>query len=99
MSKPRNAQSGEVHWDEFPGLLDDYAIAISLRLPSSKVVALQAYLELYEGVGFLRTRDVRNSLVTVLTTPTSFQACREMLEALRAEIGWELIPHQRDPKE
>ena len=72
-----------------PQKLDDHAYVLYLQVPSAQLVALQAYLESYEGVGLVRTLDIRRSLVCILTTPGMLTPCMELLEKLREEIGWQ----------
>lgn len=78
-------------WEELPVQLDENCTAIFLSLPSSNIVLLQAHLEIYEGLGMLRTQNVKDSIVTVLTTPSALPECRMLLEALRPELQWKLI--------
>lgn len=73
--------------------LDDQSVALFLEVPSSKVVLLQAYFELYEGVGICRTVDIRRSLVCILTTTSMVENCRAVLDAIRPETQWQFAPN------
>ena len=64
-----------------PVQIDQATYAFYLEVAGSKVVLLQAFFELYEGLGTVRTIDIRRSLICVLTTPTQLHQCREALEA------------------
>jgi hypothetical protein len=79
--------------------IDEGTVAIYLRVPGEQVVLLQALVECHEGIGLVRTLSIRKSLVTVLTTPTMRKTCLELLESLRQEIEWELIPRPREAEE
>lgn len=68
--------------------VDGDTASICLEVPGAEVVALQGYFETYEGLGLVRTLDIRRSLVCVLTTPSMLDDCMALLEALRPEIGW-----------
>ena len=78
--------------NENPLQLDPHTCAFYLHLPGSKVVLLQAFFELYEGLATVRTIDIRRSLVCVLTTPQLAQECRNALEALRDQNPWRFAP-------
>ena len=71
--------------------LDEWTRAIYLEVPSAKIVLFQAYFELFEGLGIVRTLSVRRSLVCVLTTRDCLQDCFRVLSALRPEIPWRQV--------
>jgi hypothetical protein len=71
---------------------DEYSRVVYLEVPGAKVVLLQAYFELYEGLGVVRTLDIRTSLVCIVTTASQLDECLRALEALRPEIGWRTVP-------
>ncbi len=71
---------------------DEHAVALYLEVPRSLVVLFQAYFELYEGLGVVRTLDLRKNLVCVLTTNSLLPSCLSALESLRADIGWNSAP-------
>lgn len=62
--------------------------AVYLTVPRNNVVLLQAYFELYEGIGTVRTLDHPDQIVCVLTTDDQYHDCIKLLEAVRSEIGW-----------
>ena len=66
-----------------PDKLDEHTVALYLEVPGSMIVELQAYFELYEGIGIVRTLSVKKSLVCVLTTVDMQEDCIELLNALR----------------
>ena len=79
--------------------LDSEAIALYLEIPGRKVVELQAYFDLYEGLGVVRTIDIQNSLVCIITTPTMLEKCSAALNALRETIPWRSIPQPKSVAE
>src|SRR5437868_180480 len=72
--------------------LDSETFAIYLEVPGSKVVLLQAFFEHYEGVGVVRTLDIRRSLVCILTTPAMLDEALRVLDAAHEELGWRFAP-------
>lgn len=68
--------------------LDEGSFALYLEVPGSKVVLLQAYFELYEGVGVVRTVDIRTSRVCIVTTKSLLQDCLTVLESIHEKTGW-----------
>jgi hypothetical protein len=74
-----------------PDVIDAGTWAYYLSVPSEKVVLLQALFELYEGLGVVRTLNLRKSLVCVLTTPLVGEDCRRALEAMRALVPWQSV--------
>jgi hypothetical protein len=77
--------------------LDAEAWAFYLRVPRSHVVLLQAYFELYDGVGTVRTITGPEPIVCVLTTSGHKDDCINVLEALREEVEWELTSAPQEP--
>lgn len=71
--------------------LDDFGAAIHLYVPSSKTVLLQAFFEHAEGLGAVRTVDVRNSRVMILCSKDSLKSCGEMLDSIKHLIDWHYI--------
>lgn len=69
-------------------LVDPHAIALYLEVPRSQVVLLQAYFELYDGVGTVRTIEGDKPIVCVLTTPEQLEDCLGVLEAIREQVQW-----------
>ena len=72
--------------------VDSETVAIYLEVPGSKIVLLQGYFELYEGVGIVRTVDVRRSLLCILTTPSMVDDCLAVLDAISEQIPWRPAP-------
>jgi hypothetical protein len=71
-------------------LIDPRAVALYLEVPRSQVVLLQAYFELYDGVGTVRTLQGTAPIVCVLTTPEQLDACIKVLEAVHEEVHWNI---------
>ncbi len=68
--------------------IDEDSVVLYLDCPGADVVLLQAYFDLYEGLGIVRTLDIRRSLVCILTTPTMLDDCVEALESIRDHVAW-----------
>jgi len=71
-------------------LLDSSSVALYLEVPRSNVVLLQAYFELYDGVGTVRTLRGERPIVCVMTTPPQLDACLHVLEAVKAQVSWQV---------
>ena len=71
--------------------LDDHTRVAYLEVPGKFVVLLQAFFELYEGVGIVRTLDIRRSLVSILVPTALENDCKEILNAIRGQVPWRLI--------
>ena len=71
---------------------DETARIVYLEVPPSKVVLLQAYFELYEGLGVVRTLNLKKSLLCVITTKCQLVECIEALNSVRDIIGWRFVP-------
>lgn len=84
---PTSAQSGLTI--ETP---DPEGRIVYLEVPAAQVVMLQAYFELYEGLGIVRTLDCRKSLVCILTTSTVLDDCIKALLELQPSIQWRPVP-------
>lgn len=68
--------------------IDENTYALYLEVPGSRVVQLQSFFECYEGVGIVRTLDIRKSLVCILTTEPMLPDCLKILEDLQDRIPW-----------
>ena len=68
--------------------IDEQTVALPLVVPGSQVVLLQAFFELYEGPGTVRTVDIRASLICIITTPSMVSDCIDVLEAIRSQVQW-----------
>jgi len=68
--------------------IDYYTCMIYLELPGSRVVLLQAFFESYEGLGVVRTLDIRQGLVCILTTPDMLSEALAVLEAEQDSLAW-----------
>jgi hypothetical protein len=71
-----------------PQRLDDHTSVIYLNVPGRKVVQLQAYFESCEGLGIVRTLDIRTSKVCILTTPAMLSDCAALLDSILGEVAW-----------
>ena len=78
--------------------LDDGSFALYLEVPGAKVVLLQAYFELYEGIGVVRTLDIRSSLVCIVVTADMLEDCMQALAAIHDRTQWKFAsPPADDP--
>lgn len=68
--------------------LDEQSTAFFLDVPGSKVVLLQAIFETYEGVALVRTLDVKNSLVAIVTTNDFEHEVLDILNDIKENINW-----------
>jgi hypothetical protein len=71
-------------------LVDPNTVAFYLNVPRSHVILLQAYFELYDGVGTVRTSQDEDRVVCVLTPQAQQDDCIGVLEAIRGEVHWEI---------
>lgn len=70
--------------------VDPLTIAFYLRVPRAQVVLLQAYFELYDGVGSVRTISGDEPVVCVMTGNSLKDDCIGVLEAIREDVEWEV---------
>ncbi len=70
---------------------DDITCALFLEVPGVDVVLFQAYFELHESLGVVRTIDIKRSLICVLTTTSFLSEVEELLNSIRGEIPWKLV--------
>jgi len=79
--------------------LDSETCLIYLEVPGAKVVLLQAFFELYEGLGTVRTIDIKKSQVCIITTPSFVSDCMMVLEELKYQVPWRTVekPDGYDP--
>ena len=70
--------------------LDPGTLAFYLRVPRNQVVLIQAYFELYDGVGTVRTFAGNEPVLCVMTTDGMLDDCIGTLMALREEVSWEI---------
>jgi hypothetical protein len=78
-------------------LVDPVTIAFYLHVPRSHVILLQAYFELYDGVGTVRTPEDQDRVVCVLTPRDLKDDCIGILEAIRGEVHWEVASPPETP--
>lgn len=71
-------------------LLDPLTWAFYLRVPRSQVVLLQAYFELYEGLGTVRTVTDPEPLICIMTSTGLKDDCAAMLLSIREDVQWEI---------
>lgn len=76
--------------------LDSETWAFYLRVPRSHVVLLQAYFELYDGVGTVRTISGPEPILCIMTTSGQKEDCINVLDAIHEEVAWELAPPQQE---
>ena len=68
--------------------IDAETIVVPLEVPGASVVLLQTFFELYEGIGAVRTIDIKESIVYIITTPSMLPNCIKALEAMQAHVPW-----------
>lgn len=68
--------------------LDADTVAFYLEVPRSQMVLLQAYFELHDGVGMVRTLEGERPLACILTTPSMKEDCIGVLEAIKQHVAW-----------
>lgn len=68
--------------------LDKLTKAIYFYTPRYNIVYLQGVIELYEGLATLRTIDIKQSLMCLITTNEQMGTALEMMEENREEINW-----------
>ena len=78
--------------------IDEITCAIYLYVPGEKVVLLQGYFELYEGLGLIRTISILDSLVCVITTKDMLKDCLDFLENIKTQIPWKNAEIPNDPE-
>jgi hypothetical protein len=66
-----------------PVTLDEGTVALYLKVAGSRIVLFQAIFETYEGLGTVRTIDVRKALVSVITTPSQVPDCQSLLTSIK----------------
>jgi hypothetical protein len=67
---------------------DQQTAIVYIEVPPEKVVLFQAFFELYEGLGLVRTLDLKKNLLCVLTTASQLEDCLQALSELKSEIDW-----------
>ena len=77
---------------------DELTPVVYLEVPTPKVVLFQAFFELYEGLGLVRTLDMRKNLLCVITTDSQLAECCNALFELKAQTDWKPanIPSQEE---
>lgn len=73
---------------------DPDTVTFFLKIDGPQVVLFQAIFETYEGVGTVRTLDIRSSLISVITTKDQAADCQRLLGSIRKEFSWECAAHR-----
>lgn len=76
-----------------PLQLDNETCVIFLEVPGKSVVLLQGYLDLYEGLATVRTLNIQDSLVCIITTPDMYNHCVEVLHSITDTVPWRSVEH------
>ena len=76
--------------------LDEYAGVVCLEVPTSQVVLLQAYFELSEGIGAVRTVDLSRSRILVMLSKDSYQPACELLASIQGNVAWKAVVMSKD---
>jgi hypothetical protein len=71
-----------------PDRVDNQTVVFYLELPREKVVLLQALFESYEGVATVRTLNLEQCLVAVMTTPSMERTCSLLLSSVSELLQW-----------
>jgi hypothetical protein len=79
-----------------PVPLDPETVALYLRISGEQIVIFQAIFETYEGIGTVRTIDVRRSLVSVITTNSQLPDCQQLLFGIQKDIPWRCAAEEID---
>lgn len=61
---------------------DEVCRTVVVELPAKNVVKLQAYFDLTENLGALRTISVEQGRIAILTTSDLLQDCYSLLDSL-----------------
>ena len=85
--------SGLIRHDIEPG-----TICLYLLVPRNNVVLLQAYFDLHEGIGSVRTLDEPRQVVRILTTEDQYEDCCALLLSVQEQIGWLPSNYAPQPK-
>ena len=93
---------GDEHWNTLPTriALDEESDAFFIWVPVPEVVRFQAFVDLSEGIGTVRTPQLegrlakltaRNkySFLSILTTPSLRKHFLSFLQSIKDEIPWE----------
>ena len=78
--------------------LDDVTSCIYLKIPEKKVVMMQSYFEIYDGVATVRTLDIKNSLICIIVPNCNLDLCFEILESIKKEVGFEYTNKPQNAK-
>lgn len=77
--------------------LDEHASCIYLNLPREKIILLQGFFELYDGLGTVRTVNSSRGLLCVLTSNDSIEDCCGLLTALEKSLKLTAVTSEIDP--
>lgn len=69
-------------------LLDNQTIQLKLIVSPSKIVLLQAYFDITENLGTVRTLEKQEDLVGILCSVDMLADCLELLDSIRDKIPW-----------
>jgi hypothetical protein len=67
------------------------AIRIEARVQSDAIAGLCRFMDLYEGVAFVRTRDPRRSVVEFWVSPSFEEDFKQIFASLRDQVPMEII--------
>ena len=67
------------------------AIRIEARVQSDAIAELCRFMDLYEGVAFVRTKDPRRSVVEFWVSPSFEEDFKQIIAALRGQAPMEII--------
>ena len=79
------------HYPPFEG----DAIYMEARVESEDIAVLCRYMDLYEGVAFVRTKDPQRAIVEFWIAPSFMEDFRKIIAALGEEIRMVILQEER----
>ncbi|MCB9029472.1 MAG: DUF4911 domain-containing protein [Deltaproteobacteria bacterium] len=76
--------------------VDSETAIITLQLPRSEVVYLQALFEGYDGLASVKTFEDDHSIVCLITSKDSLSEVEALLEGIQSETRWRSIKPPQD---
>jgi len=79
------------HYPPFEG----EAVYLEARVENEDIAVLCRYMDLYEGVAFVRTKDPRRSIVEFWVAPSFVEDFRKIIAALEKEIRMVMLDKEK----
>ena len=67
------------------------SIRIKVKIPKKDIIYIDGLFESYENFGIVTTIDPKEGVVELLISPSFLTETNELLEALKKEIGLQII--------